>query len=50
MTARERDGYARYCPPIMAEKPRQGFILGLGSTLRDQIPHHGRQLPTILRV
>ena len=46
--ARERLWLWPLSPSYFEHKPRQGFILGFGSTPRDQIPRNVRLLRTIL--
>ena len=46
--ARERLWLWPLSPSYLGDKPRQGFILGFGSTPRDQIPRYVHQLHAIL--
>jgi GntR family transcriptional regulator/MocR family aminotransferase len=46
--ARERLWLWPLSPSYIGDKPRQGFILGFGSTPRDQIPRNVRLLRTML--
>ena len=46
--ARERLWFWPLSPSYMSDKPRQGFILGFGSTLPDQIPQAVRLMRSIV--
>ncbi len=46
--AREKLWLAPLSPAYVGERPRQGFILGFGNTMADEIPKAVRQLKSVL--